>query len=493
VTKPLASTAASVDRIRPVHYPPWCYMLAVDDVNYNLTELVAYADRRPESPLVNLASGVNFIDAPRGLIAAALRYAAHPLFWHDYDGPFGHLVGRAAVAAYENDRSGGQLRLDVNHVIVTAGASAALGLVSPALHDRYVTRGHQPRATIPVPTFPLVGACLARAGFAIDEVVSTVPGRWLPTVDELIAGSRPETGVVYLNTYNNPSGEHYGEQELRRLVEWAGKRQVTVLHDTVSSAVAAAGRLPHLLSIAHAAGNRDLVTVGSMSKARAVPGFRAGWLIAAPNLVSGLARDNEMDAPSSPAVASPALALDRLATGLADAVDDGTSVDPQAALTRCWANFYELAAPYLPAAPGLKMLLEEIHRELEHGQTIREVLAWRASLRDTLATNAQMLVEEFDDVVAEVPAWQGDFNTFVRLPALDGRPYLATTHQLFRDHGLQTLPAPAFGRHEAWWSSRGYYTRLSFALPTGVWEDGLTRLRYACECAGRHRAARPKG
>ena len=47
-----------------------------------------------------------------------------------------------------------------------------------------------------------------------------------------------ESGVVYVNTFNNPTGERYTDDELRELVRWASEHGVFILHDTVSSDVA---------------------------------------------------------------------------------------------------------------------------------------------------------------------------------------------------------------------------------------------------------------
>ena len=139
----------------------------------------------------------------------------------------------------------------------------------------------------------------------------------------------------------------------------------------------------------------------------------------------------------------------------------------------------DLAGPYLPAFPGLEEFLGTTAAELAEDGAVSELARWRASFRDLLRGNAAILREEFRDVVGEVPAWHGDLSTFVELPALRGRDYLDTTYRLFRDDRLQTLPAPAFGRDSAWWAERGYFTRLSFALPAETLTEGLQRLRRA--------------
>ena len=467
-------------------YGPYRFMNTVDDVNYDLREIAAVAADGTVPEIINLSSGINSCHPPQRLVSFVVGAAADPLFWADYDGPYGHVVGRAAVAACETLRGDGRFRLGVDNVLVTAGASAAVSVAARGLRLARTTdpAAGPPRAVVPVPTFSMAAACLAQAGFEIAEVPSAQGTRWLPSVAEVIAAGTPGTQVLYLNTFNNPSGEFYDVAELSRLVTWAKEQDVAILHDTVSSDISRAEPIPNLLSIAAAADHLDgVVTVGSMSKSRAVPGFRVGWLIAADALTRRCARLNDLTAPSSPAIASPALLMDRLAAiagEQSDAADDRpVPAGPTPTVADAWTEVLDLTAPYLPAFPGLAEFLDTVATELADDGAVGELVRWRASLRDLLAGNAAILGDEYGDVVGDVPAWHGDFNTFVELPALRGQDYLATTYRLFRDHGLQTLPAPAFGLDSAWWVERGYFTRLSFALPTETWTEGLQRLRRA--------------
>jgi aspartate/methionine/tyrosine aminotransferase len=464
-------------------------MLTIDDVNYDPREVAALASGGSTPAIINLSSGINSCHPPRRLVSFVVSAASDPLFWEDYDGPYGHVVGRAAVAACESLRGDGQLRLGIDNVLITAGASAALSVAARGMrHARSGSAaGEPPQAIIPVPTFPMAAACLAQAGFGIAELPAAQGHRWLPSVAEVTAAATPHTRVLYLNTFNNPSGEFYDITELRQLVTWARDHDVMILHDTVSSDISCAGPVPHLLSIAAAADYLDgVVTVGSMSKSRAIPGFRVGWLIAGAELARQFARLNDLVAPSSPAIASPALLIDRLAAIAGEQSDTASDLplpdaaqDQVATVSAAWSQVLDLTGPYLPAFPGLEEFLGTAAAELAWDGVVSELARWRASLRDVLAGNAAILSEGFRDLVGEVPAWHGDFNTFVELPALRGRDYLATTYRLFRDDRLQTLPAPAFGCDSAWWAERGYFTRLSFALPAETWIEGLQRLRRA--------------
>lgn len=463
-------------------------MLTVDDVNYDPREMAALAGGGGAPAIIDLSSGIDSGHPPRRLVSFVAGAAGDPLFWEDYDGPYGHVVGRAAVAAYESLRGDGRFELGIDNVLITAGAGAALSVAARGIrHARSASAaGEPPQAIVPVPAFPMAAACLAQAGFGIAELPAAQGHRWLPSVAEVIAAATPRTRVLYLNTFSDPSGEYYDVTELRRLVTWARDQDVTILHDTVSSENSCAEPVPHLLSIAAAADHLNgVVAVGGMSKSRSIPGFRVGWLITGAALARQFARLNDLVAPSSPAIAAPALLVDRLAAAGERPGAAGDPPAPDAAQNRitsvdaAWNRVLDLAGPYLPAFPGLEEFLATTAAELTEDGAVSELARWRASFRELLRGNATILREEFRDVVGEVPAWHGDFSTFVELPALRGRDYLDTTYHLFRDDRLQTLPAPAFGRDSAWWTERGYFTRLSFALPAETLTEGLQRLRRA--------------
>jgi aspartate/methionine/tyrosine aminotransferase len=461
-----------------IGYAPWRFMLDIDKVNYALSERVAYHARHPEDELINLSSGINTLPPPLPLVDFALTMARNPLFWHDYDGPDGHLAGRVGVAVYESAHSGGLVDLGPDNIIVTAGASAAMMLAARGLRRLCHKHDRPAVALIPLPTFPLAGAALVSAGFTIVEAGSTAPGRWLPTVPELAAQAPDDLGVLYVNTFNNPTGEQYADDELRELVRWASEHGVFILHDTVSSDVASAGTIPHLATIAAQEGYAERVlTVSSLSKARAIPGFRIGWLVAREDIIGELARFNELIAPSSPGIAAPMLLLDRLI-----AMSTQSCAMPA---SEAVGRVADCLTPYAAAEPGLLAVLESVAEAFEAGEVTAPLVAWRQQLRDLLAENATILGSDFADLVGWFPPWRGDFNTFVELLPLRGQPYLSTCHQLFREFGLQTLPAPAFGKDETWWRRRPeYFARLSFAVPTPVWTEALNRLRSAARELG---------
>ena len=166
------------DLVSP-HYGPWRFLLTVDD---DPLEMAAQAGGDGAPAIIDLSSGANSRHPPRRLVSFVVGAAGDPLFWEDYDGPYGHVVGRAAVAALESLRGDGRLELGIENVIITAGAGAALSVAARGLrHARSAGAPEEPpQAIVPVPAFPMAAACLAQAGFEIVELPAAPGHRWLP-------------------------------------------------------------------------------------------------------------------------------------------------------------------------------------------------------------------------------------------------------------------------------------------------------------------------
>jgi aspartate/methionine/tyrosine aminotransferase len=243
--------------------------------------------------------------------------------------------------------------------------------------------------------------------------------------------------------------------------------------------------MPNLLAIAGEQGYADgVITVGSLSKSRAIPGFRSGWLIAGRRLAARCGRLNELTAPSSVSIAAPLVVLDRLLTG---AIAGGACDDEPGPCTllvaRLVDRFVREVERTEPAGGAARPLAAALAELLARPGLLDHLRRWYSELRDVLRANVRLLGGRFAHVVEGATPWRGDFNTFVRVPALDGRDCMATTHRLFREHGLQTLPGPAFGMCPGWWSERGHWVRLSFAMPAERWSEGLGRLERVLRAA----------
>jgi alanine-synthesizing transaminase len=178
----------------------------------------------------------------------------------------GILPAREAVTA-ECARRG--MPMTPDRVVITSGTSEGIELTLTALAEA----GDD--VLVPVPTYPLYTAVLAKIG-ARPVFYRTDPARgWLPDLDHLRSLITPATRALVVIDPNNPTGATYNSDVRRTLVELADRHNVPLLADEVYADLAFDGPVAAI-----AAQNPDapVITFSSLSKAYLAPGWRAGWL-----------------------------------------------------------------------------------------------------------------------------------------------------------------------------------------------------------------------
>lgn len=452
-------------------YPPWEFILRVDEVNYSLAEQLTVRCRLGE-PLINVSSGVSYHPAPHLLIQEATRALDYPMFYQDYDGPEGHPLSRRAIQIHEHFLSRHRVELNDEHVLITNGASTAMHLLSLYFSEFCPDA----EILIPVPTFPLAGASMAFAGLKVREVFHNGCGRLLPTLQDYQAALSEHTRLLFLNVYNNPSGECYDHCEMTEIVDWAKRNALTLIVDKVSIDMTQSGNVPNVLDIAYEQDYVDhLIIVSSLSKDRSLPGLRVGWIIASPALIAELARYNALISICPPALTAALLFMDMLCRTVM-LWEHPTSGDVSGMATLA-ETFVEGALAFAPLAPDLTHFLKPYTDRNYLDALFGRYAEWHAGLMDLLQSNWRLITNEFGSHLAVCAPWHGGFNTFVRMPTIDWVDAYQFTIRLFRQCGVQILPGPSFGSTPDDWQKRyGFGLRLSFAMPTAKLNTGLTRL-----------------
>src|SRR5215471_19355244 len=186
---------------------------------------------------------------------------------HNGYGPSpGILSAREAVAA-DYTRKG--LPLAADRVLLTSGASEGIELSLTAL----VNPGEE--VLVPVPTYPLYTAVLAKIG-ARPVYYRLDPARgWLPDLAHLRSlPSRKPRAIVVVDP-NNPTGAVYPAETRRALIAFSEERGMVLLADEVYAELAFGGAVPPLATLAPDAA---IISFGSLSKGYLAPGWRSGWL-----------------------------------------------------------------------------------------------------------------------------------------------------------------------------------------------------------------------
>ncbi len=173
---------------------------------------------------------------------------------------------RDAVAT---EWSGRGFPVDADRVLITAGTSEGIELALTALANP------GDGVLVPMPTYPLYTAVLAKIG-ADAAYYRTDPARgWLPDLDHLESLVTPRTRALVLIDPNNPTGAVYPEPLRRALLQLADRHGLVILADEVYGDLAYDGAVRPLGSLDP---DGPIVAFSSLSKAYLAPGWRTGWL-----------------------------------------------------------------------------------------------------------------------------------------------------------------------------------------------------------------------
>jgi alanine-synthesizing transaminase len=179
----------------------------------------------------------------------------------------GILPAREAVAEEFGSRG---VAVSPDRVVLTSGTSEGIELALNAL----VNPGDD--VLVPVPTYPLYTAVIARMG-ARAVGYRTDPSRgWQPDLDHLRSLAGPRTRALVVIDPNNPTGAVYPVETRRALIEIAEAGGFPILADEVYADLAYSGPTMPLASLDPQA---PILSFSSLSKAYLAPGWRAGWLI----------------------------------------------------------------------------------------------------------------------------------------------------------------------------------------------------------------------
>ena len=189
------------------------------------------------------------------------------------DGHNGYLpsagipAAREAVAADYKARG---VTVPADRVLITTGSSEGIDLALHAL----VNEGEE--VLVPLPTYPLYTAVLAKIG-AHPLYYRTDPSRdWLPDLDHLRGLVTPRTRALVVIDPNNPTGAVYPAPVRRELLALAERHGLTILADEVYGDLGFEGSVPLLGTLDPDA---PIISSSSLSKAYLAPGWRAGWIV----------------------------------------------------------------------------------------------------------------------------------------------------------------------------------------------------------------------
>ena len=230
--------------------------------------------------VIRLNLGEPDFGAPPAVRAELQRIAADTAL--PYTGALGLPALREAIAGFYQHAHG--LSLDPARVVVTAGASAALLLLTAALVDA----GDE--VLVGDPSYPCNRQFLSGFGADVRLVPTDARSRFQLDLAAVQRHWSARTRGLMIATPSNPTGTSVPPDELAAICQWAAShgawRLIDEIYLNLSDADPTTGRAaPTIL-----AADPGACVINSFSKYFGMTGWRLGWAVVPPELVPALER-----------------------------------------------------------------------------------------------------------------------------------------------------------------------------------------------------------
>jgi alanine-synthesizing transaminase len=241
----------------------------VSRFTYAIRNIVAEAQRVEAAGTrvryLNIGDPVAFGFATPPHLIDAVERALHD-GRNGYGPSAGLAAARDAVAAEYTSRG---FPVSADRVFITAGTSEGIEIALNAMVDEGA------EVLVPMPTYPLYTAVLAKIGARV-RYYRTDPSRgWLPDLDHLRSLITADTRALVVIDPNNPTGAVYPESTRRALIDLADEHGLPILADEVYGDLGFDGTVPPMGRLDPDA---PIISFSSLSKAYLAPGWRTGWM-----------------------------------------------------------------------------------------------------------------------------------------------------------------------------------------------------------------------
>lgn len=367
----------------------------------------AAAKKAAGESVISFGAGEPDFPTPEHIVDAALSAARNPAN-HHYTAAAGLGELREAVAANALEYSG--IETTPSQVLITNGGKQAVYTAMAALLDP----GDE--MLLPAPYWVTYPEAASLTGAKPVEVPTTIDDGFKATPEVLEQYRTDSTKLLVFVSPSNPTGAVYTPDEVAAIGQWAADNDIWILTDEIyQRLVYGDATFTSLPGACEALGDRWVV-VNGVAKSYAMTGWRVGWLIGPPDVVSA-------------------------------------SIRLQSHLTSNVANVSQRAA--LAALTGPQGVVEDMRQAFERR---------RALMVDKLTA--------IDGVRCLQP--DGAFYAFPDLSSFVGGRFANTLDLaawILEEAGVAVVPGEAFGAPG--------YARLSYALSDEDLVEGLDRMAKA--------------
>ena len=196
-----------------------------------------------------------------------------------YTRPNGSPQLRAAIAAYcnkQNQTVGNEAtRLQEQQITITAGSDEAIFVVMDAWLSEQPGEHSSAHVIVHTPIYQSLLTLPQKYGAQVSEWPAEESDGWRPSLEKLRTLLRPNTRMIVVNFPHNPTGWHPEPAYTRELLALVEEKGILLVADEVYAGL----RLAEQTQFACLAGlSPQALSLGSMSKAFAMPGVRIGWI-----------------------------------------------------------------------------------------------------------------------------------------------------------------------------------------------------------------------
>ena len=173
--------------------------------------------------------------------------------------------------------------LDSSEILVTIGSKEAIGHLPLAVVDPGDT------VIVPDPGYPVYQSSAIFAGAGIKRIPLRSSNGFLPDLGELAGGLPSRTRLLFLNYPNNPTSAVAGPGFFADACEFCGRNGIILVNDAAYSEITYTKPFEPLFTVARGEGV-PYIEFFSFSKTFSVTGWRVGFAVGAPEVISALAR-----------------------------------------------------------------------------------------------------------------------------------------------------------------------------------------------------------
>ncbi|OGP79931.1 MAG: alanine transaminase [Deltaproteobacteria bacterium RBG_16_49_23] len=257
---------------RMMRLPPYIFGI--------VNQLKMEARRRGED-IIDLGMGNPDLPTPKHIVNKLIEAVKNPRN-HRYSASKGIYKLRLAITDWYRNRYDVDLDPD-SEAVVTIGAKEGIG------HLVLATLGPGDVVLVPDPTYPIHAYSVVIAGGDLRSVPMTGEGDFFERLLTATKQTWPHPKMLIVSFPHNPTTKVVNLDFFERLVDFAKDHRLMVVHDLAYADIVFDGyRAPSLLQVK---GAKDVgVEIFSLSKSYNMAGWRVGFAVGNPEMLTALAR-----------------------------------------------------------------------------------------------------------------------------------------------------------------------------------------------------------